>query len=85
MTVRDLLEALEGIDPDRLVVMSKDSEGNGYSPLADVNPDNIYVADSTWSGDIWPGEYDSEWFDDQEDFETIKAEGVSAVVLWPTN
>lgn len=33
MKVRDLIALLEKQDPDRVVVMSKDPEGNGFSPL----------------------------------------------------
>ena len=34
MTVRELKKALEGFDDDDQVVMSKDGEGNDYSPLS---------------------------------------------------
>jgi hypothetical protein len=33
MTVKELIEELQKEDPSCLVVMAKDSEGNGYSPL----------------------------------------------------
>jgi hypothetical protein len=32
MTVRELIAALQGVDPDLLVVLQEDAEGNGYSP-----------------------------------------------------
>jgi len=35
MTVKELIEQLKKEDPDRLVIMAKDPEGNGYSPLSD--------------------------------------------------
>lgn len=50
MTVRELKKALEGFDDDDQVVMSKDGEGNDYSPQADPGSD-IYIAGSTWSGE----------------------------------
>ena len=50
MTVRELKKALEGFDDDDQVVMSKDGEGNDYSPLADRGSDR-YVAGSPWSGE----------------------------------
>lgn len=70
-----LRAALEGLDDNLLVVMSKDGEGNDFSPLAEVDHDTNtgYVADSTWSGNV-PHP------DDYED-----GDGVDCVVLWPTN
>ena len=35
MTVKELVEKLRQVEPDRLVVCQKDPEGNGYSPLED--------------------------------------------------
>lgn len=54
MTVRDLIALLSPMDPNRIVVLQKDAEGNGYSPLRDGGADDnaVYVADTTWSGDV---------------------------------
>jgi len=53
MTVGKLKKLLEKVDDNRMVILQKDSEGNGYSPLSDICHDNvIYKPDSTWSGDI---------------------------------
>lgn len=38
MTVRALRLALEGLDGERIVVLSADAEGNHYSPLAAATP-----------------------------------------------
>ena len=38
MTVRELIEALRAVDPDLLVVLQEDAEGNGYSPLSGAEP-----------------------------------------------
>ena len=72
MTVEELIEELMGLDPEMEIIMQKDSEGNGYSPLAGADPDGIYVADSTWSGEV----YDSNWSADdaamdEEEWEEI--------------
>jgi hypothetical protein len=32
MTVRELLKILEGVDPDRQIILANDTEDNGYSP-----------------------------------------------------
>ncbi len=34
MNVAQLIAVLQNMNPTRLVVLQKDSEGNGYSPLA---------------------------------------------------
>jgi hypothetical protein len=52
MTVGQLREFLAGQPDDRLVVMSKDAEGNGYSPLA-VAEEAMYLAETTWSGEVY--------------------------------
>ena len=49
MKVKDLITKLQEQDQDAVVIMQKDSEGNGYSPLYEVD-DGHYQADSTWSG-----------------------------------
>jgi hypothetical protein len=33
LTVNELIEALQGVEPDRLIVLSRDGEGNGFRPL----------------------------------------------------
>lgn len=75
MTVGQLREALEGFCADALVVMSKDGEGNSYSPLAEPS-EAVYIAESTWSGELWTTE---------DEDEEVPVEAVHAVVLWPVN
>jgi hypothetical protein len=50
MTVKQLIAKLSTLPPGALVVSQKDGEGNGYSPLADLDL-GVYRADSTWSGE----------------------------------
>ena len=52
MTVQELIKELQELPGDLEVICQKDSEGNGYSPLAGVDADVIYEADSTWSGEV---------------------------------
>lgn len=53
MTVQELIDQLNAIeDKTRIVIMQKDSEGNGYSPLEDMDDNCTYVAESTWHGDV---------------------------------
>lgn len=85
MLVKDLIEALNKLPQEALVIMQKDGEGNGYSPLAGVDGDAVYVPDSTWSGEV----YSTGWsasdadMDDDEWAEMLKRP--RCVVLAPTN
>jgi len=72
MKVKELIEELGKYDPDMLLVMSKDAEGNRYSPLSGLF-DGHYVPSNTWSGDIL----------DEED--EISEDAVPALVLCPVN
>mgnify|MGYP003441575268 CR=1 FL=1 len=61
ITVGDLIEMLGEMDPEAVVVMQKDGEGNGYSPLSGVDDSNVvYVAESTWSGEVMLAELTEE-------------------------
>jgi hypothetical protein len=53
MNVGELRAALADLPADMLVILQKDSEGNGYSPLSDAE-DGLYEAESTWSGEVYP-------------------------------
>lgn len=51
ITVKDLRSVLEGLPDDMPVILEKDAEGNGYSPLSSLNTDHVYAPNSTWSGE----------------------------------
>lgn len=51
-TVKQLRAALTDVDDDFIVILSKDAEGNGFSPLDEVEGPMTYEPDSTWSGEI---------------------------------
>lgn len=87
MTVGELRKSLEHIDDSYIVVMSKDGEGNAFSPLAQLEDRYIYVPDSTWSGSIYLealDELDREAGYTDEDL-YHGDDGQGAIVLWPTN
>ena len=75
MTVAELIMELKKRDPTMLVVMSRDSEGNGHSPLSDLG-DGVYDDETKWSGDFW-GDDDAK--------EEGKTGLPAAVCLWPVN
>lgn len=73
MTVRQLRETLADMPEDALVVLSKDAEGNDFSPVESAERSfslNYYRAITTWYGEIEEGERD----------------GLPlALIIWPTN
>ena len=85
MKVRELIEQLLVLDPEMEVIMQKDGEGNGYSPLAGLDPNAVYVAESTWNGDV----YDTNWtagdacMDDEEWNEILAMP--RSLILFPVN
>ena len=89
MTVKELRDALQGVDDDVLVVLSKDSEGNYYSPLADTSQ-KVYVAETTWCGEVYErGQLtpltESLGFE-EGDFRQPGEDGAApCLVLWPVN
>ena len=74
MLVKDLIEALKEMPPDAEVVLQKDAEGNGYSPLEAVDGDAVYIAETTWSGDVYSAGWsaDEACMDDEEWAELLK-------------
>ncbi len=78
MTVKELRTYLNKLDEsmdDLQVILQKDSEGNGYSPLAGADDDCIYEPDNTYSGIVYSS----------EDAEEEGVEGDKVLVLYPTN
>jgi hypothetical protein len=88
-TVGDLIEYLLKFPQDLRIVLSNDTEGNKFSPLADAS-EATYTPECTWSGEIHltPEDYAELVADPtsgytEEDEPPEDAERV--VVLWPTN
>lgn len=50
MKVKELIELLSELNPKLEVIMAKDGEGNGYSPV-DAHDVGQYIPESTWSGE----------------------------------
>jgi len=85
VTAGQLRERLAGIPDDTLVVLAKDGEGNGFSPLSLGADGRLgvawYVPESTWAGDVYDLTPDP---DDPDGYEQDGSE-LFAVVLDPTN
>lgn len=87
MTLDDLraeLAKLDHLPGDTIVVLAEDGEGNGYSPLAEVE-EAMYAADSTYSGERYMTEEQRQAEDDPDDWSECPEDAVKAVFLWPTN
>ena len=83
MTVKELIELLRDQNPDAIVVMSKDSEGNSYSPFSSLWAGS-YLAETTWGGKVGLSELtpkDKKMGYGEEDV----IDGEAAVILQPTN
>jgi len=86
MKVKDLIKQLSEMDPELDVIMQKDAEGNGYSPCAGADNDAIYVAETTWSGEVWTPSWSAEDADMEEDeWDEFKQKHPRCVVLYPIN
>lgn len=84
MNVKELIDYLLGFDPETEIIIQKDSEGNGYSPLAGAE-DGFYVPDSTWSGEFYSPDYTIEdTLLDDEEFEAMRNRPRS-IVFYPVN
>jgi len=77
-TVGKLITELQKYDKDRVVILSKDEEGNGFGALYRVEP---YTWNSKWEEIGIESLTDKlkEWGYTEEDV----IPGVPAIVLWP--
>jgi hypothetical protein len=78
-TVGELKAALADYPDDLLLILQKDSEGNGYSPLAGAAR-GLYDALNTWSGECYEPR---DQVDDPDD--EAPSSAVDAVILWPVH
>lgn len=85
MKVSELIEALKDLPPEMEVILQKDAEGNGYSPLSGVDPDAIYMEETSWSGEVWSTNWTAEdaCMDDDE-WESFKKQP-RCLILYPVN
>jgi hypothetical protein len=84
MKVKELIKQLQECNQNAIVVMSSDGEGNNYSPLADIDTECNYKADTTYSGEVGLRELTPEYIEAGYGEDDI-LDGKPAVVLYPTN
>jgi hypothetical protein len=82
--LRTALAALNHLPDDTLVVLAKDAEGNGFSPLVETEH-AMYLAETTWSGEHYMTEEQRQAKDDPDEYSEAPDDAVPAVFLWPTN
>jgi hypothetical protein len=82
MTIKDLIELLQKEDQDRVVIISKDAEGNNFSPLDSIVT-CAYLAETTWSGETGLEELTKEDEENGYDEEDVIIDGEKAICLWP--
>lgn len=85
MKVKELVKALEGLDPEAEVIVQEDAEGNGYSPLAGADPNAIYIPESTYSGMVYDADWDAADAGMEEDEWAEVLAKPRCVVLYPVN
>jgi hypothetical protein len=81
--VKELIELLSKENPERIVIMSRDAEGNGYSPLSSLWA-GAYKADTTWCGEVGIESLTPE-LRQQGYGEGDICEGQPAIILSPVN
>lgn len=86
MKVKDLRDILASLPDDMEIIMSKDSEGNNFSPLYEVDKNSIYIPETTWYGTVYHDSWTAEeaCFDDKEEWQEV-LKNPRVLVLWPTN
>lgn len=91
MTVNQLIRELQKLPKEMgncQVIMSKDAEGNSYSPMAQINDDcyckasKHYYIDSIYTDSFT---YEENGFETQEEWDEFKLGMDRIVVVYPTN
>jgi len=77
MTVQELIAKLQQCDPTDIVVLSRDSEGNGYSTAYSIAPMMFN------EGEVRYRELTPALIEQGYEEEDVSTEGTPCVVLWP--
>lgn len=83
MTVKELKEILNNADDTDLVILSRDGEGNSYSPLCDTQL-CTYSEEESWEGQLGLRELTPELIKEGYTEEDMLENGTNAIVLYPT-
>lgn len=85
MIVKELKETIANLPDNMEVIVQKDVEGNGYSPLRGADFDAVYIPETAYYGEV----YDTKWSADEadmndEEWKEIK-EKPRSLILHPIN
>jgi hypothetical protein len=84
MKVKELKELLTKYNDNDLVILAKDSEGNGFSHLDDIE-DGKYKAETTWYGEVGLRNLTNDLIEAGYSEEDVLEDGENAIILWPVN
>ncbi len=85
LTVEGLITILGRFDPERIVIMSKDAEGNGFSPLSEITM-AAYIPVSSWGGEIGLEEItELEELAGHDESSLFSSDGIPCIILEPIN
>lgn len=85
MNVKELKELIFDLPDDMQVILQKDSEGNGYSPLAGTDSNAVYIAENSYSGEVYSLNWSSgDASMSEDDWLEIKKTD-PALILYPIN
>lgn len=78
VTVKQLVEKLQGYPEDAVVVLSSDSEGNSFHQLSDVSSGSFDQEDDQFGLSELTPDLKEEGYSEDD-----LVDGLSAVCLWP--
>jgi len=84
MTIKELINELKDLPENMEIIMSKDGEGNSFSPLYEIGT-GLYVAYSTWSGEVYNEDDKEEVAMGNSDAKANNTKPILSIILWPTN
>ena len=85
MNVGELKNILMSLPDNMEVILQKDGEGNGYSPLSRADSNIIYIPSSSWSGVAYSTEWTaSDMCMEEDEWEELKKKP-RVLVLEPIN
>lgn len=86
MNVKELIDVLIDLPDTMEVILQKDAEGNGYSPLEGVHSNVIYVPDSTYSGRAYDLDLPhNDHLLGKDEWDDLRSVNEKTLVLFPVN
>jgi len=80
MKVKELIEMLQEFNPDSVVIMQRDPEGNGYAPLSGAEDNGSWnKKDREYGYATLTEELEEQGYSEEDCID-----GEPAVVLWPS-